>query len=151
MADSIEQLGFRLTSDELAAQERAVAALRTCAGTVLAAASVAGSFLGAGLRHGSLDVLGLLAMASFALCCACAVWVLLPHGLVFVLSGDALLRLSDESAVSEVGAAYRAATTWVEQLVRLNRAKIALLDECFTVSCLLLAAEVALWTIALTV
>jgi hypothetical protein len=47
MSESIEQISFRLTSSELAEQERSVAALRSCAETILAAASVAGSFLAA--------------------------------------------------------------------------------------------------------
>jgi hypothetical protein len=45
MADSIEQLSFELSATALAEQERSLAGLRTCAGTVLAAGSVAGSFL----------------------------------------------------------------------------------------------------------
>jgi hypothetical protein len=149
MADSIERLSFELTSGELAAQERAVATLRTCAGTVLAAASVAGSFLGV-VGHGSLDCLGVMALASFALCSASAICILLPRRLVFALSGDALLELSDRKPVPDVGEAHRAATAWIEQLVRVNRVEIAFLDECLTTSCLLLATEVALWTIALT-
>jgi hypothetical protein len=39
MAESIEQLSFELVIREMAAQERALAGLRTCAGIVLAANS----------------------------------------------------------------------------------------------------------------
>jgi hypothetical protein len=46
MAQSIEQLSFELTASALGEQERALSGLRTRAGTVLAAASIAGSFLG---------------------------------------------------------------------------------------------------------
>jgi hypothetical protein len=151
MADSIERLGFNLTSGELAAQERAVATLRTCAGTVLAAASVAGSFLGAGIRQGALGLIGILAIVSFAFCCACAIWVLLPRELTFVLRGDALIGFADRTPAADPGEAYRAASSWIEELVVVNRAKIALLDECLTASCALLAIEVGLWTIAVTV
>jgi hypothetical protein len=45
----------------------ALSGLRARAGTVLAAASIAGSFFGA-KSHGSLGALGVLAMVSFALC-----------------------------------------------------------------------------------
>jgi hypothetical protein len=55
MAESIEQFSYELTANALAEQERAVGALRARAGTVLAAASIAGSFLGTKARHGSLD------------------------------------------------------------------------------------------------
>jgi hypothetical protein len=54
MAESIEQLSFELVIREMAAQERALAGLRTCAGIVLAAASIAGSLPTAGTGHGVL-------------------------------------------------------------------------------------------------
>lgn len=75
----IEQLSFELTASALAEQERALSGLRARAGTVLAAAPIAGSFFGAKTSHGSLDVLGVLAMVSFALCVGSAIWILLPH------------------------------------------------------------------------
>lgn len=68
-----------MTAGALAEQERALAGLRARAGTVLAAASVAGSFFGAKVNHGSLGTWGVLAMIAFALCVGSAVWVLLPH------------------------------------------------------------------------
>jgi hypothetical protein len=55
VAQSIEQLSFELTAGALAEQERALSTLRARAGTILAAASVAGAFLGAKTSHGSLD------------------------------------------------------------------------------------------------
>jgi hypothetical protein len=53
MAESVEQLGFELTAQALTEQERSLAGLRTGAGTVLGAASIAGSFLGGKATHGS--------------------------------------------------------------------------------------------------
>jgi hypothetical protein len=47
VAACIEELSYQLTAEALREQERAVAALRTRAGTVLAVASISGSFLGA--------------------------------------------------------------------------------------------------------
>jgi len=124
MADSIEQLSFNLAIGELAEQERALATLRTCAGTVLAAASVAGSFLVAATRHGSPGVIGVLAMVSFALCSGSAIWVLLPHTFVFAFRGQALLRASDRTSLPSVADAYRAAGAWIEPLVHGNRTKL---------------------------
>ena len=74
MAESIEQFSFELTASALAEQERALTGLRARAGTVLAAASVAGSFFGAKISHGSLGIWGVLAMIAFALCVGGAVW-----------------------------------------------------------------------------
>ena len=67
--------------------------LRACAGTVLAAASIAGSFLGAQASRGSLDAWAISAMVSFALCFGCAIWVLLPHGFSLGVGGGDLLAI----------------------------------------------------------
>ena len=149
MAESIEQLSFELTANALAEQERALSGLRARAGTVLAAASIAGSFLGAKTGHGSLGAWGVLAMISFALCVGSAIWVLLPHALVFAFRGEALLAESDHRGVQDVTEAYRSAGIWIEPHLQANRDKIAWLSNWLAVSCALLAVEVILWTISL--
>lgn len=149
MADSIEQLSFELTAGALAEQERALAAMRTRAGTVLAAASIAGSFFGAQTSHGSLDMLGVLAIVSFALCVASAIWVVLPHEFVFAFSGAALLAETDHRGVSDVVEAYRTAGIWIEPYTHANAKKVGGLSDWLAVSCALLAAEVLLWTVSI--
>jgi hypothetical protein len=149
VAESIEQLSFELTVGALGEQERALSALRARAGTVLAAASIAGSFFGAKTSHGSLGALGALAMASFALCVASAIWILLPHAFVFAFRGKALLAESDHRGASNVMEAYRTAGIWVEPHLEANRRKIASLSDCLAASCALLVAEVVLWTLSL--
>jgi hypothetical protein len=149
MAGSIEQLSFELTAGALAEQERALAGLRARAGTVLAAASIAGSFFGAETSHGSLGVWGVLAMVAFALCVGSAIWVLLPHAFVFAFRGETLLAESDHRGVSDVVEAYRTAGIWVQPHLEANRGKIAALSDCLAASCALLAAEVILWTLSL--
>ncbi len=114
MAASIEEFSYRLTAEALAEQERALNAPRTRAGTVIAAASISGSFLGAKVTHASLDVWAVLAMIAFVLCLATSIWVLLPHELVFAFRGDALLAESDHQDVHDGTEAYRAAGIWVE-------------------------------------
>lgn len=149
MAESIEQLSFQLAIDELAHQERALAGLRTCAGTVLAAASIAGSLLAARTSHGSPDPLVIVAVISFAVCSGSATWVLLPHKLVFAFGGDALFApgVHGERDITE---AYRAAGTWIEPHLRANDDKIAGLSSWLTVSCVVLTAEIISWAISLT-
>jgi hypothetical protein len=149
VAESIEQLSFELTANALAEQERTLSGLRARAGTVLAAASIAGSFLGAKTSHGSLGVWGVLAMISFALCVGSAIWVLLPHELVFAFRGEALLAESDHRGVQAVTEAYRTAGIWIEPHLEANRNKIAGLSDWLAVSCALLAVEVILWTLSL--
>jgi hypothetical protein len=149
MAESIEQLSFELSASALAEQERALAGLRARAGTVLAAASIAGSFLGTETRHGVLDVFGLLAMVAFILCAGTSVWVLLPHKLVFVHRGERLLDEADRSTPGDVVKGYRAAVRWIEPHLRVNSSEIARLSDRMAASCLLLAAELVLWTISI--
>lgn len=117
-------------------------------GTVVAAASISGSFLGAKANHGSLDIWAILALAAFVLCLASAIWILLPHTLVFAFRGDALLAESDHRGVQDVTEAYRAAGTWIEPYLN-YRDRIANLATWFTISCALLAVEVIPWTVSL--
>jgi hypothetical protein len=149
VAESIEQLSFELTAGALSEQERALSALRARAGTVLAAASIAGSFFGAKTNHGSLGALGVLAMVSFALCVTSAIWILLPHAFVFAFRGKTLLAESDRRGASNVVEAYRTAGIWVEPYLEANRRKIAALSDLLAASCVLLVAEVILWTLSL--
>lgn len=149
MAASIEEFSYQLTAAALAEQERALGALRSRAGTVLAAASVSGSFLGTKVGHGSLDVWAALALIAFLLCMGAAIYVLLPHKLVFAFRGQTLLAASDHEGIDDVTEAYRAAGIWIEPLLESNRDAIADLSDWFTVSCGLLAFEVILWTISL--
>jgi hypothetical protein len=120
------------------------------AGTVIAAASISGSFLAAKVSHSSLDVWAILALIAFVLCLSSAIWVLLPHALVFAFRGEALLGISDHQGVDDVTQADRAAGIWMESFVDANRDKIAELSAWFTASCVLLAIEVILWTISVT-
>jgi hypothetical protein len=88
VADSIEQLAYELSLNTLSEQERSVSGLRARAGTVLAAASIAGSFLGTRttghalgswsifgtkVGHGSLDVWSFVALLAFLLTVAAAI------------------------------------------------------------------------------
>jgi hypothetical protein len=151
MAESIEQLSYELTAKALDEQERALAGLRAGAGTVLGAASIAGSFLGAKATHGSLDGWAILAMISFAVCFVCAIWVLLPHGLALAVGGEDLLALSDDQDVCDIAEAYRTASGWLDPQVQANDRAVARLSNWLSVSCVLLGIEVTLWTISLAV
>ena len=149
MAESIEQFSFELTASALAEQERTLKGLRARAGTVLAAASIAGSFFGAKTSHGSIDVWGAVGIIAFALSVGSAIWVLLPHTFVFAFRGATLLAESDHRGVSNVTEAYRTAGIWIEPHLDVNGSKIAGLSSWLAVSCTLLAAEVILWTLSL--
>jgi hypothetical protein len=149
MADSIEELGFELSAGELGVQERALTGLKASAGTVVGAASIAGSFLAAKTSSGSLDAWALLALAAFVLCFGCAIWVLLPHELTLAIGGRELIADGDKRNVRELTEVYRAAVTWTEPLLQENRARIARLSGWLTLSCVLLGIEIVLWTASL--
>ncbi len=150
MAESIEQLSFELTANALAEQQRTLSGMRAGAGTVLGAASIAGSFLGARVGRGALGVWAILATISFALCVGSAIWVLLPRELVLAFGGDELLADNDRRRTGDIAEAYRAAGGWMKPRLQANRGKLDRLADWLTVSCVLLAIEVIMWTISIT-
>ncbi len=119
------------------------------AGTVLGAASIAGSFLGAKVGHGSLEALAVMALISFVLCFGCAIWVLLPHEFALAAGGEELLAASEMRGLDDVAEAYRTAGRWLEPHLQMNRRTVAKLSTWLSVSCALLAVEVALWILSL--
>lgn len=116
---------------------------------MLAAASIAGSLLGAKTSHGSLDIGAILPLVAFVLCLSSAIWVLLPHAFVFSFRGEALLPESDHQDVHDITEASGAGGIWIGPYVDANRDKLGELSAWFTCSCVLLAVEVPLWTISL--
>ena len=86
---------------------------------------------------------------AFVACVCAAIYVLLPHRLVFAFRGQALLATSDLEGIDDVSEAYRAVGSWIGPMLESNRDKIADLADWFTVSCGLLTVEVILWTVSL--
>jgi hypothetical protein len=148
VAVSIARLSYEISANAVAEQERALTGLRTRAGTVAAAASIAGPFLGAAASRGALGERAVFALIAFALCLGSAIWVSLPHELVFAFRGDKLLDESGRREVDDVAEAYRALTGWLGPILDTNDRKIGTQSDWFTVSCVLLASEVILWTIS---
>lgn len=148
MADSIERLSYEMTVAALAEQERALAGLRARAGTVIAAATVAASFLATRASANSAIwtvALGLM----FVISVGSAIVVLLPATLVFAYNGALILTAADAAGDDAVGHAYRAAIAWMQTDLTHNRDVISRLALWFYVSAGTLAAEVLLWTISL--
>jgi hypothetical protein len=139
MGESIERLSFELSTRTLAEQERMLAGMRATAGTLIAAASVAAS-----LRTPSTAPIsfgGVVALSACALCVACAVWVLLPHELTFVVSGREL-RLVDHQQRPGVAAAHHVAALWAERRARANRRVLARIALSLSLGCILLLLEI---------
>lgn len=149
MADSIEQLGYELSIQTLGEQERSLSGLRARAGTVLAAASISGSFLGAKTSGGSLDAWSILALIAYVLVVATSIWVLLPHRYTFAFSGSPLLAESDREGGVDIAQGHRAAVLWMQPYIDENRDGIERLSTRFSASCVFLALEIVFWTISL--
>ena len=146
MRDSIEQLIYELAMAGLAEQERMLLGMRVTAGTLIGVATVTG-----GLRAPSVSsapTMGAVALVSYVLSVACAVWVLLPRGLTFALRG-ADLRLADRcERLPSLDVGYLLASRWAERHVYANRRTIARIALSLSLGCFLLLIEVVSLTLA---
>jgi len=79
MAGELEQLAYELARDALAQQDKTLDELRARTGTLLAAASLVASFLGArAVDRGGFDWLNVLALVAFTSSALLSVYVLFP-------------------------------------------------------------------------
>lgn len=148
MPASVSELAYDLSRDALREQERRLGDLRSRAGTLLAAASIAGSFLAA--QHGSLDAATVLAVLAYVCCAGSAVFVLLPHTLTLEFRGSIVSDLARSLGTSDVERAMEGVTEWLEDFHEDNRGKLDTLGRWYAASCGFLGVEVLLWTLTLT-
>jgi hypothetical protein len=144
MADDLARLAFEASLRSLDKQEAVLAEIRSRAGLLLAASSLAASFLGEpALQEGS-RALGLAALAAFGVSLAASVYVLLPkRNLVFSLVGPSIYEELYEFRVTieEVHRrlAYDLYRFWNDNDVKLQR-----LFRAFWIAAATLGLEVAL-------
>jgi hypothetical protein len=136
-----------LSRSSLSEQEKRLSDLRTRSGTVLAAASIAGSFLAT--KHGALGTTAVLAIVSYVACVGAAIFVLLPHELVLEFRGSVVTKVADEVDGS-LPEAYAAVTEWLEEFHAGNATKLERLGRWYTASGAALGGEVVLWTLSVT-
>lgn len=87
----LERIAYEAALNALAEQESALRDLRARSGSLLTAASLTVSFLGAKALEEGLDVVAWLAIAAFAMTLLGTLYVLLPKdGLIFALDGPEL-------------------------------------------------------------
>lgn len=149
--DHLSRLAYDSAIRALDLQERGIEQLRARTGTLLAATSLAASFLGApALQHsaifGALDALGLIAMiSSIALC----VYVLLPkEGFVFSLSGMSVYEELFEFREDRLEI-HRRLVYWLESYWESNQLKIDLLGRFYLAAALGLLIQMILWASSL--
>jgi hypothetical protein len=85
---------------------------------------------------------GAIALVACVLSVACAVWVLLPHGLTFALRGADLLLADRRGRIPSVEAGYLLAARWAERQVDANRRGIARIALSLSLGCMLLLIEI---------
>jgi hypothetical protein len=147
MVNETHKLAYDLSRSTLRDQAERLSDLRTRAGTVLAAASIAGSFLG--VTHGTIDTLAVLALIAYLANVAASIYVLLPHELTTEFRGTVVLDLAEEVGATE-DEVYEITTRWLEKIRGDNAPTLRSLRRWYVTAVGALAAEVVLWILALT-
>jgi len=143
----IAELAYQLSLRALAQQEGRLNELRARTGTLLAAAALVASFLGAtAIDKGGFDYWTALALAALVASTALATRVLLPQsGLIFALRGSALFEAETEQEVG-ITETYRRLAYWLEGYYDGNEPEIDSLITFYRLSVLSLLLEVAFWS-----
>lgn len=146
MPASLAETGYELSLKAVEEQESRLADLRGRTGTLLAAASLAASFLGGqSIRAGDLELLGAVAIVANVGCLGACIKVLLPHRLVFSFRGSVLLQAARDAGVEALEDALESAMNWVESFIDANRSELDALTRWYTGACLALGLEIVLW------
>ncbi|MEJ7656890.1 MAG: hypothetical protein WKF33_07660 [Thermoleophilaceae bacterium] len=152
MADTAEEVAFDQSIRAIDRQQWSLDELRSRTGTLLAAAAIVASFLGAqALRGSSVDALAVSALVAFGATVALSLYVLRPLGGVWKFSLGAKTMLEDWADDPErtVADMHRFLAEMLEKHWDSNRKH---LDRLYLVFCgaqLALALEVVLWTLKL--
>jgi hypothetical protein len=80
-----------------------------------------------------------------------AIWVLLPRDLKLSFRGNELIAESEALVIDDLADGYRVAGNWIDAHLERNRSTLARMSRWLTCACVLLAIEVVMWTISLTV
>lgn len=116
-------------------QERDLAELRSRTNTVIAAAALIASFLGAAAirEHGGLDVLGILALVVLVMTGGLSLYVLWPRELRFAIDARAtyedLYPLLDDPAEAQLRVAYGARDRYTRNKTSIDQLELAF-REC---------------------
>jgi hypothetical protein len=150
-SSSLAQLSYDAALRALDGQERGLEELRARTGTLLAAASLVASFLGAQTiqRTNALETIEALALIALGVSVGACTYVLLPkEGFVFSLNGISLYETLYEHRGDDAEMQRRLAY-WLEGYWRANEAKISKLGTWFFAAAVGLILQLVFWTWAL--
>ncbi|MGZ8795315.1 MAG: hypothetical protein ACXW0F_11840 [Gaiellaceae bacterium] len=152
MPEELALLAYELSQRMLTQQEMRLDELRARTGTLLAASSVATSFLGPrAIDRNGVDTLALLALTAFAVSVIGSVSIpILNPRLVFGVRGT---RLFEEERAREESIAdvHRRLGYWLELFFDQNQATVDRLFLVYQLAAVAVLAEVILWTIKIAI
>ena len=144
---SLDRLAYELSLRALERQERTLDELRARTGILLAASSLAASFLGARAADAGSGWLTFAALGSFVLSIVFMAFILMPtEKLIFSLRGTALLEAErgDPGGLPET---YRRLAHWIEGYLDDNQPLIDLRFAWYRRATALVVAQVVLWVL----
>jgi hypothetical protein len=146
MVSDTTRLAVELSRSAVQDQANRLSDLRARAGTLLAAASIAGSFLG--VTRGTIDTFTVLALIAYLVCVGAVIYTLMPHTLTTEFRGSALITTKrDFEATDENG--FETAVLWLEGFLEENADVLDRLTKWYVAAAGALGAEVLLWSLAL--
>ena len=147
----LENLAYQLSLKALERQDRVLDELRARTGTMLAASSIAASFLGGQAAGADSGVLTVLAVGMFVASIAALTYILLPKGnLIFSVRGSVLFEEEFEEAVA-LAETYRRLAYWLEGYHEANQVIVERLFLYFRVATLAVLLQVVLWVLEITI
>jgi hypothetical protein len=142
----LAELAYELALRALDHQDGLLDELRARTGTLLAAASIVASFLGAtAIDRGGLGFLAVGALVAFVMSIGASVYVLLPkRSLVFSINGPVVIEEAI-SAQLDLAETYLQLAYWTEDFRSANVETVNRLFTWYRVAVFALLAEVCLW------
>jgi hypothetical protein len=151
MTATLEELLYSTATRALDQQERQVTELRARTGTLLAAAALSASFLGAtAVDRDGISIVAALAILALAGVVGLTLYVLVPHAFGFALDVRELHQaLFDDAADLRL---VHLRVAYLPHDIRAdNEARVDRLFRSFRIAAVALAVEIALWMMALVV
>lgn len=148
----VPSIVYELALRSLDQQERELAELRARTNTVVAAAALIASFLGAAAirEHGGLSLWSVVALVVLAATGALSLYVLWPRELSFAFDArrtyTELYGLLDTPAEGQLRVAYSARDRYID-----NKQTIDALELRFQAAVLTLGLQTVLWAVALAI
>jgi MFS family permease len=155
MDHTLEKLAFDEAQRAITQQQASLEAIRTRAVALLAAATVAGGFLGGqtvGAGGRGLGGWAAAALVTFFILGLLTVYILVPRARwTFSNNIDGLIAeadaLTEEARAVEYRAYLRDWALWIQTHWRENKVLIDRLHNAYAASCVLLLGTVMLWTV----